>query len=272
MTLEESLEYRSYLCLATICGTLQSDTLGSEGRYDDSEYFESHLTELHGAEIDKVFLSQYVVGVFGNERWAFTEPSNNFSGDDLQARLFYDRDHDVYLLVNRPTDTRDDMLTDVMTAIGLGIPDQFKQAAQLIELVRPDFRDKVVLSGFSLGGGLSAFAAIKASWPVPAILFDPIGLNRKMMGLQGAGTFGQGEDLSTRFRLLDGRVDWYYIADSWVAQTNVERHLSSVGRVTQLPADPVRAINNSDSHDFRHVRFGLHQLWDHDCWRGTRLL
>lgn len=81
------------------------------------------------------------------------------------------------------------------------------------------------------------------------------------MGGNGLGVFGQGADLSDRFRSMDDFVEWYYIADSWVARTNIERHLSSLGRVTELPQDPVRAGENPDTHDFRHVRYGLHELW-----------
>jgi len=149
-----------------------------------------------------------------------------------------------------------------MTAVGAGVPDKFLQAAQLIELVKPEFRDKTVLSGMSLGGGLSAYAAIAASWPVRAILFDPLGLNRNMMGQRGVGVFGQGEVWSDRVRSMDGVLNWYYIANSWVAKLNVKFGLSSVGTVIELPQDPVRAKNNRDTHDYRHVRFGLHQLWD----------
>jgi hypothetical protein len=261
MRLEETLEYRCYLCLARICETLHGDNLGSDGDYDDSGYYEAHITELFGADIDKVFHSQHVVGVFGSKRWAFTDPAIGFAGD-LQARLFHDRDHEVYILVNCPTETFDDVINDVMTAIGAGVPDKFRQAAQLIELVKPEFRDKIVLAGFSLGGALSAFAAVEASWPVRAIVFDPLGLNRNMMGQRGLGLFGQGEVLSDQFRSMDGVLTWYYIANSWVAQLNVERHLSSVGTVMELPQDPVRATNNPETHDYRHVRFGLHQLWD----------
>ena len=156
--------------------------------------------ELFGADIDDVFHSQHVDGVFGSKRWAFTDPENGFRGDDLEARLFHDRDYDVYYLVNHPTETFVDQINDAMTAIGAGVPDKFLQAAQLIELVKPEFRDKIVLSGFSLGGGLSAYASIRASWPVRTIVFDPLGLNRSMMGERGLGTFGQGEVLSDQFR------------------------------------------------------------------------
>ncbi len=270
MRLEETLEYRCYLCLARICGTLRGDNLGSDGDYDDSGYYEAHITELFGPDIDNVFHSQHVVGKFGSKRWAFTDPTNAFKGNDLEARLFHDRDHDVYHLVNRPTQTSVDSINNVLTVIGAGVPDKFTQAAQLIELVKPEFRDRIVLSGLSLGGALSAYAAVKASWPVRTILFDPLGLNRNMMGRRGFGPFGHVEVLSDRFRSLDDFVDWYYIANSWVAKINVERHLSSVGRVTELPQDSVRATNNSDTHDFRHVRFGLHQLWDEGGWRGSR--
>lgn len=269
MKLEETLEYRSYLCLARVCGTLRSDNLGSDGDYDDSGYFEAQFTELFGADIDRVFRSQHVEGVFGGQRWAFTDPANGFSGDDLHARLFHDRDQDLYYLVNRPTETFDDKVTGFMTAVGAGVPDQFKQVAQLVELVRPEFRDKVVLSGLSLGGALSAYAAIQASWPVRTVLFDPLGLNRSMMGARGMGALGQGEVLSDRFRSVEDMVDWFYIAHSWVAALNVRHHLSSVGKVTELPQDPIRANNNKDTHDFRHVRFGLHHLWEEEGWRGS---
>jgi len=261
MRLEETLEYRCYLCLARIMETLHGDNLGSDGDYDDSGYYEAHITELFGADIDKVFHSQHVVGVFGSKRWAFTDPPNGSGGDDLHARLFYDRDRDRYYLVHRPTETRVDKINNVMTVIGAGVPDEFQQAAQLIELVKPEFRDKIVLSGLSLGGGLSAYAAIRASWPVRTIVFDPLGLNRNMMGKRGLGIFGQGEDLSGLFPSMKDVLDWYYIANSWVAKLNVKHHLSSVGTVKELPQDPVRATNNRDTHDFRHVRFGLHQLW-----------
>ncbi len=271
MRLEETIEYRSYLCLANVCGTLRSDNQGSDGDYDDSGYYEAHLTELFGTDIDEVFESQHVDGVFGTRRWGFTDPANSLSGDDLHARLFHDRDHDVYYLVNRPTETFDDKITGIMTAIEAGVPDQFHQAAQLIALVRPEFRDRVVLSGLSLGGALSAYAATQAPWPVRTVVFDPLGLNRKMMGQRGLGAFGQGEVLSDRFRSLDDVVAWYYIAQSWVAKLNIEHHLSSVGRVTELPQDPVRATNNPDTHDFRHVRFGLHKLWDANPWDDAPL-
>lgn len=270
MRLEETPEYRSYLCLAKVCGTLRSDNMGSDGDYDDSGYFEEHITELFGADIDRVFDAQHVQGVFGSQRWAFTDPANDYSGDDLHARLFQDRDNDVYYLVNRPTVTFDDKITGIMTAVGAGVPDQFKQVAQLMELVKPEFRDKIVLTGLSLGGALSAYAAIKAPWPVRTIVFDPLGLNRSMMGGRGVGLFPPIEVMSDRFRSLDDVVDWFYIAGSWVAKLNVDRHLSSVGRVTEIPQDPVRATNNPDTHDFRHVRFGLHRLWEDTGWRGSR--
>ena len=264
MRLEETFAYRCYLCLASMLGDLGSDYLGSDEGYDDSGYYQAHITELFGADIDKVFLSQHVVSVFGKKKWAFTDPSNGFLGDDLRARMFHDRDHDVYYLVHGPTEGGRllDYITNGMTGAGAGVPDKYKQAAQLIELVRPEFRDKIVLSGFSQGGGLAAYAELKASWMVPAVVFDPLGLNRTMMGERGLGTFGQGEVLSDRFRSIDDFVDWYYIANSYVAKLNIEHHLSSVGRVTELPQDPVRSRNSKDTHDFRHVRFGLHQLWE----------
>lgn len=263
--LEETFQYRCYLSLSSMMGTLRSDHLGSDGDYDDSDYFEAHLTELFGADIDKVFTSQHVDGVFGEKRWAFTGQEDGFRGDDLEARLFHDRDFDVYYLVHRPTNSRVDYITNGITGLGAGVPDKYHQAAQLVELVRPEFRDKVVLSGFSLGGGLAAYAAFKASWMVRAIVFDPVGLNRKMMGESGVGLLGQHEVLSERYRSMDDFVGWYYIANSWVARINVERHLSSLGRVTELPQDPVRAKNNPDTHDFRHVRFGLHKRWGHEA-------
>lgn len=259
--LEETFEYRCYLCLASMMGTLRSDHLGSDGDHDDSDYAEGHITELLGDDIDEVFESQHVDGVFGTKRWAFTNPATNFQGDDLEARLFRDLDADRYYLVFPPTRQNADKINNVLTALGVGIPDEYRQAAQLIELVRPEFRERLMISGFSLGGGLAAYAALKASWMVRAIVFDPLGLNRKMLGESGLGVFGQGEVLSDRFRSMDEYVDWYYIANSSVARTNIERHLSSIGRVTELPQDPVRANNNPDTHDFRHVRYGLHQLW-----------
>lgn len=259
--LEETLEYRCYLSVAHAIGALGSDNLGSEGDYDDFGYYDAHLTELLGADIDEVFSSQHVDGVFGKKRWAFVDPANAYRGDDLEARLYYDRDLDLYYLMNRPTKTFTDNLNNVMTAVGAGVPDKFKQASQLIELVRPEFRDRIVLTGLSLGGALSAYAATMASWPVRTIVYDPLGLNRQMMGKRGVSIFGQLEVLSDRFRSMDSHVDWYYIANSWVAEKNIKLNLSSVGTVTELPQDPVRAKNVNDTHDFRHVRYGLHQLW-----------
>ena len=139
MRLEETFAYRCYLCLASMQGDLRSDNLGSDDDCDDSGYYQAHITESFGADIDKVFLSQHVVGVFGNERWAFTDPAHGFKGDDLQARLFYDRDYDVYYLVNGPTRTFDDKINNKLTDIGAGVPDKFQQAAQLVELVKPEF-------------------------------------------------------------------------------------------------------------------------------------
>ena len=46
-------------------------------------------------------------------------------------------------------------------------------------------REKIVLTGYSLGGGLAAYAATKAPWPVRTIVFDPLGLNRRMIGKPG---------------------------------------------------------------------------------------
>jgi hypothetical protein len=258
--IEETLEYRCYLAVAKVCGTLSSDHLGSDGAYDDGPYFESHLVQFHGTDIDQVFSSQHVTGVFGDQKWAF--------GDDLHASLFKDLDYDRYYLVNRQSETLDDDINSLLTLSGASVPDQFKQAAQLMERVRPEYRDKVVLTGLSLGGALSAYASIKAPWDVRTIVFDPLGLNGKMMGKGSWGFFGQGEVLSDRFRSKEEFVDWYYIRHSWVARLNMERHLSSVGRVTEVPQDPVRARNNKDTHDYRHVRFGLHKFWD-EGWRGT---
>jgi pimeloyl-ACP methyl ester carboxylesterase len=265
MRLEDTLTYRCYLCLAWVCGTLRDDRLGSDGPYDDSDYFNSHIVELFGDDIDQVFLSQSVLGVFGKERWAFTDPANNFTGDDLGARLFHDRDYDLYYLVNRPTQgVIVDFITDGLTVAGMGTPDKFQQAAQLVENVRPKYRARVVLAGLSLGGALSAYAAMQASWRIRTVLFDPLGMNRSMMGASGLRPFGNREVLSDRFRLLDGAVDWYFIEGSWVAELNVERHLSSVGTVWKLSQDPMRATNKMDTHDYRHVRFGLHRLWNQD--------
>lgn len=263
MRLEETLEYRCYLCTAWIRLQLGGDHLGSDGAYDDTSHIEGHITEQFGADIDRVFHSQHVVGVFGKKRWAFHDPANDIR-DDLGARLFHDHDYDIYYVVNRSSKHGDDHVNNVMTAVGAGVPDKFQQAAQLMELVRPEFRGKIVLTGFSLGGGLSAYAALKAPWPVRTIAFDPLGLNRSMVGMRGSGFFGQGEVLSDRLRHMDGFVDWYYIANSWVAKLNVSRHLSSVGRVTELPRDPARR----DTHDFRHVRFGLHRLWEQKGWHA----
>ncbi len=176
----------------------------------------------------------------------------------------------MYYFVNVPTNTFDDVINDYLTALGLGVPDKFKQMSQLMRLVKPEVRDKLVLSGFSLGGALSAHAALWAPWQVRTIVFDPLGLNRNMMGEGGLGTFGQRKVLSDKFRSFDETVDWYYIQNSWVAKINIERHLSSVGKVTELPQDPVRAAN-TDTHDLRHVRFGLRRLWDDDPWDDAAL-
>lgn len=106
---------------------------------------------------------------------------------------------------------------------------------------------------------------VRLSWPVRTFVFDPLGLNRNMMGKRGLGFFGQGEVLSDQFRSMQDRMDWLYIGESWLAELNVKRYLSSVGRVTRLPQDPVR---DTDPHDLRHVRFGLHQLWEDRDWRA----
>ncbi len=265
MNLEDTVEYRSYLCMASVRGMLGSDNRGSDGPYDDMPYFQEHITEILGPDIDEVFSSQHVDGVFGDRRWAFTDPASGFVGDDLHARLFRDLDNDARYLVLPPTRTVDDWITDAWTVGGGGGPDQFLQAAQLIGQVKPAFRDKIVLSGYSLGGALAAYAALRASWPVRVVVFDPLGLNRNMMGESGSGFFGQGEVLSDRYRSFDTHVDWFYIANSWVAEGIYLRHLSSVGRVTELMHDPARF----DSHNLRNVRFGLHDLWTRKGWRGN---
>jgi pimeloyl-ACP methyl ester carboxylesterase len=242
---------------------LRSDNLGSGGDYDDSGYYEAHVTELFGTDIDTVFESQYVEGVYGKKRWAFIDPATGFKGHDLEARLFHDRDYDLYYLVHRPSQEPIDWINDGITGAGAGVPDKFQQAAQLMELVRPEFRDKIVLSGFSLGGGLAAYAALKAPWDARAVVFDPLGLNRTMLGVPGWGMLGQGEVLSDRFRHMDDHVDWFYIAKSWVTRANRIFHLSSIGKVTELPSDSVRTHSSRHgTHDFGHVRYGLHRLWE----------
>ena len=248
---------------------MHPDPFCSDG--DDLQpLFDSHIREVRGADIDVVFESQYVTGVFGNQKKAFTDPDEKHRTDDLHARLFHSLIHDVYFLVFQPTTTFDDKLTDVQVAMGIGIPDQFKQAKQILTQVKPNYRTKLVVTGYSLGGGLAAYAAIETPWPVRTVVFDALGLNRNMLGKSGWRPLGQRENLSDQIPPeAQALVEWFYIADSWVPKINIERHLSSVGRVTELPNDPVLRENGQDSHSLRHVRYGLQTLWTDTYWRGT---
>ncbi len=90
------------------------------------------------------------------------------------ASLFRDLDYHLYYLVNRQTETLDDNINNVLTATGASVPNQFRQAAELMEHVKPEYRDKVVLTGLSLGGALSAYAALQAPWNVRTVVFDPL--------------------------------------------------------------------------------------------------
>ncbi len=40
--------------MAIVLGSLHSDNLGSEGDYDDTGYYEGHIVELFGSDIDPV--------------------------------------------------------------------------------------------------------------------------------------------------------------------------------------------------------------------------
>lgn len=224
LSLDETVAFRCYLCVAKMSGILAADNLGSEGPYDDTGLFNAHIEELFDSDIDEIIYSQHVRGVFGKQKWAFADPDNGYQGDDLRARVFHDRDYDLYYLANRPTASWDDKMNDFLTAIGLGTPDMFVQAAQLVELVKPQFRQKLVLTGASLGGGLSAYAATKAPWPVATLVFDPLGLNQSMLTGRGPNPIPRREVVTERVRHMDDHVDWYYIAGSWVANS-----MSSVG-------------------------------------------
>lgn len=233
MQITETIPYRAYLCLADVCGMLPDTEL--------------EPVEQFGPAIDQVFTSQYVTGVYGEQRWAFTSPTDRSS--DLGARLYFYAVSGRYYLVHPPTrpENQTDNTTNSLTISGQGIPDKFQQAAQLINLVRPEFRDRIVVTGHSLGGGLAAYSALQATWGPPiTIAFDPLGLNKDMMAGRG--------DLSPDF---NNKVYWYYIIGSWVAGLNVDNGLSSVGTVRALPQDPARQAAGRDPHDLENVGYGL---------------
>jgi pimeloyl-ACP methyl ester carboxylesterase len=261
--LEETVEFRCYLSLAKIGVKLGNDYRGSDWSHDDDPYYEAHLEEVSGSDLDDIFTSQRVTNVYGEKRWAFVDPET-WHGHDLHARVFRDKDHDVFYLVHRPTSNLLDWKNNFRTALIEDVPDKFKQAAQLIQQVRPEMRNRVIMSGYSLGGALAAFAALNAGWKVRTIAFDPLGLNAHMMREGGWSVLGQGQVLSERFPDAEEFIDWYYIAGSWVAKKNVELHLSSIGTVRELAPDPVRKMR----HNLRNVRHGLKALWE-EGWRGS---
>ena len=261
MVFEDSLAFHAYLCLAHICGMLENDYhyYGAANDYPDQLVFSASLSEVFGFAIDKVFDSQFVADPSGKPQWAFTSTADRTGV--LGARLYYDRSLDVYFLAHPPTrvENQIDSDTNEMTIANQGIPDKFSQAAQLMDLVKPEYREKIVVIGHSLGGGLAAYAALKTAeitsgdWVPRTVAFDPLGLNEKMM----AGA----ESVTS---LLPNHVDWCYIAGSWVAGLNVVNELGSVGAVWELPQDPVRAAAGLDPHDLENVRYGLTYLWEHN--------
>jgi len=244
---------------------------GADDVYLDRSIFTGTITELLGPAIDEVFTSQSVSGVFGGERWAFTS-ANDRTGD-LGARLYYDSLIDHYFLVHPPTrpDNQLDNASNELTIANQGIPDKFLQAAQLLSLVRPAYREKLVVTGHSLGGGLAAYAALTAvahgasAWLPRTISFDPLGLNGTMLAQSLAATGGRPHRALTE---LKAKVDWCYLDGGWVASLNRENNLSPVGKEWALPLDPVWLARSGDSHALENVRFGVKQLWEQDSqWR-----
>lgn len=247
------LTYNAHLVNAHSMMCLASDHMSTQD-YDDTAAFFENFVEVF--DYERVFTDTYVDNVFGQRRYAFIRPENNYTGDDLEARLYHDLVNDVYYLLHQPSRTPVDVATNLLTGAGLGVPDKFAQAAALMNLVRPAYRRRLVLTGMSLGGALAAYATLQAPYTVQARVFDPLGLNRAMLGVPGWGVFGQGEVLSKRFGYYDDLVTWYYIQGSWVANLNSMWHLSSLGTPVGLAQEPGR----EDSHDFRHIRYGLGRI------------
>jgi len=244
---EKTLAYRAYLCLAHVCNMLSDDYtyIGSDNPYNDVTVFTNSIAELPGTQITQVF----------------NLPSFE------RARLYHDRDYDVYYLAHPPTrpDSESDQLTNVQVAENSGIPALFQKAAEFIELVRPEFLTKIVLTGHSLGGGLAAYSALSAAnatsspWEPLTFAFDPLGLNQSML-------------VGKQFRGVNKFIDWYPIDKSFVPLFNAEKFLSSIGNVQVLEADPLRVARGLDSHDLENVRHGLRRLWEiNPTWRQRQI-
>ena len=279
-SVEETLAYRGYLCMARICNMLDDSYIyvGSDSYFDDPTIFHNSITELTGTDIDRVFISQDLETKPGETKWAFADPDTGV-GDGLDARLFYDRDYDIYYLAHPPTRPGNalDNETNSQVMAGLGVPAKFRQAAQLMSLVRPEFRDKIVLTGHSLGGGLAAYAALKAyyasenPWPVRTFAFDPLGLNKDMVP-ETRGFETRRSPLLNRRELVEDYVDWNSIIGSFVPQLNADCGLCSVGKIWELQPDPVRVEKGLDNHDLENVRYGIKHLWETDpIWRERQL-
>jgi pimeloyl-ACP methyl ester carboxylesterase len=258
---------------------------------DESKVFATDFLELDHLAREEVFSSQWVKGAH-SPRWAFTDPKLGFKGHDLESRVFLDQQSDLIFLVHRgtvPGNLRD-YVNDGRKVVRLGIPEKYRQAAQLIELVKPEFQSRLVQVGHSLGGGMAAYAATHATWPVRTIAFDPLGLTRRMLrshqeqpasgaidhvGNSAAarnqpsencncGSEPQSRQSDCIFHSCDNLVDWYYVANSWVANLNSRAHLATLGTLWEMPQDAALRASGADSHDLRHIGYGLRERWQQD--------
>jgi len=281
-SVEQTLAYRAYLCLAHVCNMLSDGYtyIGSDEPYDDVSVFSNSISELTSDQITKVF------SISNIER----------------ARLYCDRDYDVYYLAHPPTrpDSESDQATNVQVAENGGVPELFRYAASLLGCVKPDMRPKLVVTGHSLGGGLAAYSALSAA---NAVDLDTVDLNTRDLNAVGVDTaasniidpntlpsnavssvsqpltfafdplgLSQSMLVGKQFRGVNRFIDWYPIDKSFVPLFNSEKFLSSIGNVQVLEADPLRVAQGLDSHDLENVRHGLRRLWEiNPTWRQRQI-
>ncbi|GHT23236.1 hypothetical protein FACS189419_06920 [Planctomycetales bacterium] len=97
-----------------------------------------------------------------------------------RKQLFYDNRSKKYILAFDSTH-----LTDVADLIqnaaqfSTGQSEYYQQGIALVQSIRPEYREKVILTGHSLGGGIASVAACAA--PVRAIVFNPPAIHQNLL-------------------------------------------------------------------------------------------
>lgn len=209
--------------------------------------------EQFGTLSEAAYSGAEVAGFERLERYA----TDSWSG--LQAEVYRPLNGGPVVVAVAGTDmaSPSDWLTNILQALSLsplGVPRQYRQALDLVERVRAEFGENVVVTGHSLGGAIATYTGMSTGSPVVAFNAAGLGVGAEA-ALRGRGALDASSVVQVR---VDGEL---LTSDPLIAVPGLPELYGTV--VAIPPAEPLPPIDGVGSFLWNFVPRQFRRAADH---------